>query len=865
FDNISDFYGRNNIDVIVPSRPDRYKSILYSTHNRLNIVKAEETLAENRNRPEVAATILSYLCVKSLHPDAIIANKSVRYCEEYINKKEEPVKAGIASEKLIDEAHNNLILGLSSLREGEFDAAYSYLKLVEKEVELKPEEQSFGGEKGYLGDFYFEIGEYRTALKYYDEYWKLRSPFDGQGGWDNDDPTLSIGQPGTRLNYALSLLRTGKHRQAEKILSKEIEAFENTSESGLGLSDLQAMRGYSNYGDRLYSALQELKVRQKKYEDALIIAERGKARDLLLRSHLAYGSAENNEPSNELTIKEIKEIAKSQNSTIIHYSIIPKGMWHGEELFIWVISPNGKIHFKRLDPATSQTSPKSNGGGIAGLLKSLLEKLQSLSPGRRESKSNGEDLINLNLDFMRLLEVNSLHIAGVSRGPIAEFADNSVCEEDDCLKILHSILIEPIESFLPKDPSQEIVVIPHRDIYKVPFYALKKSDTEYLIESHTLRFSPSIKLLKSTREVINTRTDWPSNSIVVGNPEIPKIKNIFGRSEIYESLDYAEFEAQMISKYLNSEALIGRQATESKVKESIRNAGIVHLATHGLLDSAVNENKVANALTFSPTDEDDGLLFEDEIYEFGSLNSYLVVLSACNTAVGDASGEGLLSLARAFMALGTPSVLASLWYVPDGSTSELMIEFYENIERGVSASSALRNAMLSVKEKDPDNIKAWANFMLIGESKLPISSISDDFTMVGDNQTPLSLTAGQLENAEYSVMKSPDGNPVKLTNGSFLMREPYFMSVNIGEIKGIGDLNSDGKLDAIITLEENGGGSGIYVNLVAVINENGEPKPVSIFTLGDRKYVNSLDIQNGKIEIQYITHGEGDPLCCPSK
>jgi CHAT domain-containing protein len=145
-------------------------------------------------------------------------------------------------------------------------------------------------------------------------------------------------------------------------------------------------------------------------------------------------------------------------------------------------------------------------------------------------------------------------------------------------------------------------------------------------------------------------------------------------------------------------------------------ARVIHLATHGLLDDYKGLGTPgAIALGPSGTGElNDGLLTANEILDL-NLNAKLVVLSACDTGRGRITGDGVIGLSRSLITAGVPSVIVSLWSVPDAPTAELMVEFYRNWrERKMDKAQALRQAMLSTMKNHP-NPRDWAAFTLIGE------------------------------------------------------------------------------------------------------------------------------------------------------
>ncbi len=150
---------------------------------------------------------------------------------------------------------------------------------------------------------------------------------------------------------------------------------------------------------------------------------------------------------------------------------------------------------------------------------------------------------------------------------------------------------------------------------------------------------------------------------------------------------------------------------------------IIHFATHGLLDSQHPELSGVALSRFDPRgNPQDGFLRLHDIYNL-KLPAELVVLSACNTALGkDVKGEGLIALTRGFMYAGAARVLASLWKVDDEATTELMKEFYQRmLHDGLTPAAALREAQLTMwrQQRAP---YYWAAFVLQGEY-LPSSPV----------------------------------------------------------------------------------------------------------------------------------------------
>lgn len=223
------------------------------------------------------------------------------------------------------------------------------------------------------------------------------------------------------------------------------------------------------------------------------------------------------------------------------------------------------------------------------------------------------------------------------------------------------------------------------------------------------------------------------------------------RAEIRALQDLHEFVLEWDSPFVS---LTGKEATEEQVRIAMQGKKFVHLATHGyfepeelpslLVDAQVGDKEIdfdqqkeavgmlpglLSGLVFAGVNGDmehsgdDGYLTAEEIQYLDLSDCALVVLSACETALGSArAGEGLMSLRRAFAVAGAESAVSSLWKVDDAATSELMKQFYANLwEKGMSRSQALHLAKLeqlrrNQAENDGDALPStWGAFVLSGD------------------------------------------------------------------------------------------------------------------------------------------------------
>ena len=155
-------------------------------------------------------------------------------------------------------------------------------------------------------------------------------------------------------------------------------------------------------------------------------------------------------------------------------------------------------------------------------------------------------------------------------------------------------------------------------------------------------------------------------------------------------------------------------ATEVAVKQLAFHHNIIHLATHGI---AYTTKPLDSFIAFTPTDAENnnGFLTAREIAIRRKLPMDLVVLSACQTALGKVSGDGIIGLSRACLIAGARTVIVSQWSVSDSATKELMIAFYQNYLRSGNKATALQQATNTVRKNTQYNKpRYWAAFTLVG-------------------------------------------------------------------------------------------------------------------------------------------------------
>src|SRR5919199_3956458 len=572
-------------------------------------------------------------------------------------------------------------LGIAYISLGDYAQAIDYQKqwlAIAREIH---DRQSEGKALGNLGIAYINLGDYAQAIDYQKQWLAItREIHDRQ----------SEGTALNNLGYALH--KSGNLTEAEKTLIEGIKVWESLR-AGLGSNDANKVSIFEGQAGT-YRILQKVLMAQNRTDAALEITERGRARAFveLLARQLSTNPTQAT-PIAPPTIEQIKQIAKAQNATLVQYSIIydnfkvqSKQESHESELYIWVISPTGEVTFRSSD----------------------------LKPLWQQQNTPLSNLVTTSRESIGVRGRGGL-------GAVAKVDGASLAKQ---LQQLHQLLIQPIADLLPTTDRDRVIFIPQSSLFLVPFRALQDKDGKYLIEKHTILTAPSIQVLDLThkqRENLPTLTKGGQGGValVVGNPTMPFVPPAPGeKPQQLPSLPGAEKEANAIAPLLNTKAIIGSSATKSAIVQLMPKARIIHLATHGLLDDV---RGIGSAIALAPDSsykeeigKVNGLLTAEEILDM-KLNAELVILSACDTGRGKITGDGVIGLSRSLISAGVPSVLVSLWSVPDAPTASLMTEFYQNLQKNPDKAQALRQAMLTTMKQHP-NPKNWAAFTLIGES-----------------------------------------------------------------------------------------------------------------------------------------------------
>jgi CHAT domain-containing protein len=287
------------------------------------------------------------------------------------------------------------------------------------------------------------------------------------------------------------------------------------------------------------------------------------------------------------------------------------------------------------------------------------------------------------------------------RAAIQDQRDNTTTNDR-----LHEILVAPVATAAAT--AQLVVLIPDGFLQQLPFATLRDPATRrFLIEDHALILAPSASFF------IDTHAAKPdvgrptfASALLVGNPSATGLRPLPG----------AEAEvAATAALYERSRVLTGREATRERFLELAPLYDVVHFGGHALVNP---EFPLLSRLVFADQGGREQALFAHEISRVRFPRTRLVFLAACSTASGAVSrGEGVLGVARPFLAGGVPVVIASQWDVDDHATEQLTIGFHRELKKLRDPVRALRASQLAML-RSGDRVlalpRSWGAFVTVG-------------------------------------------------------------------------------------------------------------------------------------------------------
>ena len=358
----------------------------------------------------------------------------------------------------------------------------------------------------------------------------------------------------------------------------------------------------------------------------------------------------------------------------------------------WILKPNKIINFrqKTLQESADKVFGNQKFGGSPDLRQDQCEDRSLFScvsspPSCKPSQSDS-------FESLRLIE---------------EEEDENHDSKPLTLADGYNMIVAPVADLLQES---EIIIIPDNLLYPIPFAALMDDNGKYLSDTFRIRIVPSLTTLKLIQL---SPADYHSKTgaLIVGEPDV---SDVYYQGKIIQlnPLPWAREEAEMIGRLLGVQPLLGKDATKQAVLESMHSVSLIHFAAHGYAERG--EIALSPVSSCGTPHEEDYLLTMAEISQV-RLTAKLVVLSCCHSASGQIRAEGVVGIARAFLASGARAVLAALWAIEDEATMWFMNRFYEHLVHGKSASESLQQAMKSMRENRFSDVEQWAPFILIGD------------------------------------------------------------------------------------------------------------------------------------------------------
>ena len=312
---------------------------------------------------------------------------------------------------------------------------------------------------------------------------------------------------------------------------------------------------------------------------------------------------------------------------------------------------------------------------------------------------------------------------------------------------LYNTLVYPLKNQLTG--IRKLIIIPGGKLHYIPFESLLTnsavdngfSDLPYLLRDYQISYHYHSSLIKRNKTVsgftqpvdfvgfapVFTDGEDIQASSIIKSSIFEYLKGLLdyrsvtvdGKSFVglpYSAIEIRKIHQLFVDQKLKTTIFLNNESTEAQFVSIARQANIIHIATHGLINA--NNPSLSGLLFYDVTDTtsiDDGIFRSDEAFNL-NLNADLLVMSSCESGIGKLKkGEGMIALTRGFLYAGARNIIHSLWKVNDKHTSELMVELYNNILNGQDYGEALHNAKLKLIAGERTAFPAsWSSFVLIG-------------------------------------------------------------------------------------------------------------------------------------------------------
>ena len=511
-----------------------------------------------------------------------------------------------------------------------------------------------------IGDSYQRMGDFKQAIKYHSQDLSIANELGNMAHEGNSRYSL-----GCDFELSGALQDAVDNYRCSVKLYNDARALLQ-SEDGWKISFRDAYHF-------AYTALWSILSRLQQTDEALCVAEQGRAQALVDLMKLQYDSELSTVGSFE------DNVTMADLSTDISTQIV------------FLALERNKIHFWVLDKERKVQFMKKELGGEDAV--AFLERVRN------------DVFKEHNIDGRGSCENRSLDELRNPRSSIKTFAqemEETIPCSNNSLRLFHDCVIAPIADLLQGD---ELIIVPEGPLCLAPYAAFLNDKFRYLSQSVRVRIVPSLTSLKLISNSAHDDFHRSSGALLVGDPCVEEITNKHGKP-ILSPLPYASKEVKMIGELLGIVPLTGKEATKDEVLKRIGSVALVHIAAHGNIEAG--EIALAPNPTHTKTPEEKDFIMKMSDVQAVELRARLVVLSCCHSAQGRVTPDGVVGIARAFLGAGARSVLVSLWAIDDAATMKFMKCFYEHLARGCSASLALDRARKCLRESEKFNaVKYW--------------------------------------------------------------------------------------------------------------------------------------------------------------
>ena len=436
-------------------------------------------------------------------------------------------------------------------------------------------------------------------------------------------------------------------------------------------------------------------------KDALNVADLGRARALadLMATQYSTEEGRSADPKSSTVVENVMK--KEGNCTCLYIAYL------NQTVLLWILKTSGVIQFREIevDKKTLHTRLTNVASDLDEFFSIMAESFGSFGK-LPVVVCEDRSIIDNNIETYP----ESCQEQSPTTWRQLQGKPGNTDDPEPSLALFYELLVHPVSDLLDE---AEIIIVPDRNLYRVPFPALLDERGKFLSENFRIRVVPSLSTLKLIQD---SPVDYHSQTgaLVVGDPKVGT-KVIYRGSEKrnFYPLPGARKEAEMIGRRLGVQPLLGEDATKPAVLEGMKSASLIHIAAHGNAERGEIALAPPASITGIPREEDYLLKMSDIANVH--VRAKLVVLSCCHSGRGQIRSEGVVGIARAFLGSGARSVLVALWALNDNATEELMRRFYKHLARGESASVSLHEAMKWMRGHGFTKVPSWAPFMLIGD------------------------------------------------------------------------------------------------------------------------------------------------------